>query len=266
MVVTLLCAVAIGCDSTDKMRAPISDTLNSVSARQWQLLGKRSIYFGPQSVGDNIMSGVRGLNASHPELQLNILSGASTSGTPAFYEFKIGKNGDTRSKNEAFLSTTDGELGPKPVLMFKYCYVDVTEKTDVEAVFREYQETLTALHARHPEAIVVHTTIPLTVAESQGRYYLNHLRGLPTVRALNSKRTRYNLLLREAFAGREPIFDLGRMESIHNNGREEIARHEGMPAFALAPEWSSDGGHLNLDGSKRAAEQLLITLASLTDR
>jgi hypothetical protein len=247
------------------MKTPSIGTLSLVSARQWQLLSKRSIYFGHQSVGDNIMSGIRTLNASHPQLQLNILSGITTSGTPAFYEFKIGKNGDTSSKDEAFLSATDVQLGPKPVLMFKYCYIDMTEKTDVETVFRKYQETVTALHARHPEAVVVHVTMPLTVAESRGRYYLNHLRGLPTVRALNSKRTRYNYLLREAFADKEPIFDLARIESIRADGRQELARHERAPAFALAPEWTSDGGHLNADGSRRAAERLLVTLASLIE-
>jgi hypothetical protein len=96
--------------------------------------------------------------------------------------------------------------------------------------------------------MVVHITMPLTVAESTGRYYLNHLRGLPTVRGLNAKRTRYNGLLREAFAGREPIFDLARIESIRADGRKELAIHEGAPAFALAPDWSSDGGHLNANG------------------
>ena len=149
--------------------------------------------------------------------------------------------------------------------MFKYCYVDVDEKTDAKALFSRYQQTVAALRAKHPEATVVHTTLPLESADSTLRYYLNTVRGLPTHRTVNVIRNQYNELLRAAYAGKEPIFDLAALESTHADGTRERVAVDGKPSYALAREWTSDGGHLNAAGRRRVAEHLLIALASLRD-
>jgi hypothetical protein len=136
MIVALLAFVAIGCGSNGEIKISKIGGLDSISPEQWRALRTRAIYFGHRSVGDNIIEGVRALLARHPEPRLNLESGSIISETPALHELRIGKNGDTDSKDAAFLSTTDGHLGPRPVLMFKYCYVDMTEKTDVDAFFQ----------------------------------------------------------------------------------------------------------------------------------
>ena len=79
------------------------------------------IYFGHQSVGSNILEAVRELMAEKPQIPLRIVSGASAVSAGVLNEFAIGENGDPDSKNAAFISATQGALGPeKPVLMFKY--------------------------------------------------------------------------------------------------------------------------------------------------
>jgi hypothetical protein len=53
------------------------------------------------------------------------------------------------------------------------------------------------------------------------------------------------------------------VESTRADGTREYATVNGKPVYALAPEWASDEGHLNAAGRRRAAEALLVTLASI---
>jgi lysophospholipase L1-like esterase len=237
--------------------------LSDVTSEQWSNLSQRTIYFGHQSVGANIIEGVRELAAEYPQIRLRIVSGESPSSGPVLSEFPIGNNGEPDSKNAAFLAATQRALGPKPTLMFKYCYVDVDENTDTKTLFNHYQQTVAALRVRHPEAVVVHITLPLVKESSLARYYLNRLRGLSTTRSENAKRNQYNEMLHTAFDGKEPIFDLAVLESTHADGGREYTTLAGRPVYALAPEWTTDGGHLNAMGRRRVAEQLLVILATL---
>lgn len=148
--------------------------------------------------------------------------------------------------------------------MLKYCFADVDEKMDAQALFHQYQQTVAALRASHPEAVVVHVTFPLTT-DAPLRNYLNALRGRPTRRTWNAIRTQYNELLRAAYAGKEPVFDVAAVESMHANGSLEFANVSGKRVYAMADEWTSDEGHLNAAGRRRVAEQLLITLTSLPE-
>ena len=60
-------------------------------------------------------------------------------------------------------------------------------------------------------AVFVHVTVPLTAAQSG----LKSLVKRPMGRAPDNVRLEeYNQLLRRTYAGREPIFDLARLESI----------------------------------------------------
>jgi hypothetical protein len=61
--------VAIGCGSNGKIKISRIGGLDSISPGQWQALRTRAIYFGHQSVGDNIIEGVRAFLARHPELK-----------------------------------------------------------------------------------------------------------------------------------------------------------------------------------------------------
>lgn len=262
-VVTLL-ATAVACtdgsQSTEK--GPMVD-LSQVTPEQWQALSQRTIYFGHQSVGGNIMDGIRDITAAKPELRLRVVSG-QTAAPGVLNEFPIGRNEDTDSKNAGFLAATQGTLGPKPVLMMKYCYVDVEPDTDTKRLFEGYQQTVSALRAKHPDATIVHVTMPLTTDSKIGNF-VNRIRGRPTRQTRNGVRAQYNELLRAAYAGKEPIFDLAAAESTRADGTREYATVDGKTVYALARDWASDDGHLNAAGRRRAAEEMLITLASLPE-
>ena len=234
--------------------------LGGISSEQWSALAQRTIYFGHQSVGGDIVQGIREILAQHPEIPFRFADNRNDS--RGLHEFLIGENGNPASKNSSFLVVTAGALAPRPVLMFKYCWVDVGNNTDVEAMFRAYRDTVTELHARHPDATVVHVTMPLTDVEPRLRYLIRRLRGSATKLDQNARRNRFNELLRSEFGGQEPVFDLAGLESTHVDGSPAYANYTGTRVYYLAPEWTTDGGHLNPAGRRRVAEQLLLYLAA----
>ena len=63
--------------------------------------------------------------------------------------------------------------------------------------------------------------------------------------------------------GKEPLFDLAMVESTYEDGSRYTFSANGHTYYALVPEYTKDGGHLNELGQKVAAEQLLIFLAGL---
>ena len=234
-----------------------------VAVEQWASLSRRTFYFGHQSVGVDIVEGVREICARRPEIPLRVVSGSSAASPGTLNEFRIGRNEDPDSKNSAMLEATDGALGPGPVVMFKYCYVDVDVKTDPAKLFEGYRQTISRIRSRHPDCTLVHLTVPLMAEPTLLRYVMNKVRGMATSREENAVRGEYNRLLRAAYAGNEPVFDLAALESTRADGTLEHGVIEGESVPALAPEWSADGGHLNAAGRWRVAEQFLATLASL---
>jgi hypothetical protein len=265
-VLAALAAVA-ACSSHAEHTQPDSATvLSRITPEQWQALSKRTIYFGHQSVGENIVEGIRELEAANPQIHINSVSGPkATNAAPALHEFFVGENSNPQSKNDAFLATVGGPLPAAPVLAFKYCYVDIDENTDANALFEHYRQTIDAVRAKHPDATIVHITMPLTT-DAPFRNWINTLRGRPNRVTWNGVRSRYNELLRSAYAGREPLFDLARLESTRSDGSEEYTIKDGHKVYALADEWTTDGGHLNAAASKLAAAHFLATLAALPDR
>ena len=237
--------------------------LKTVSAEQWKRLSERTVYFGHQSVGANIVEGIREIEAANPQIRLRVSSGERTAASGVLNEFYIGRNEDPDSKNDAFVTATRGAIGEQPVLMFKYCYVDVDEKTDPKKLFARYRETVEKLRAQQPNATILHVTLPLMTEPSLVRVAMNRVRGLATHREENAIRQQYNELLRATYGGKEPVFDLAAIESTRSDGTLEYGTMNGKAVPALAREWSTDGGHLNEAGRRRVAEQLLVTLATL---
>ena len=233
-----------------------------ITSEHLNALAGRTVYFGHQSVGANVLDGLRQVAAERAQFPMKIVSTDPVAAPGVLNEFGIGENGDPESKNAAFVKALERDLGPQPVLMFKYCFVDVDDRTDVPALFTRYQETVATLRKRHPHAAIVHVTMPLT-KDSVFRNLVNSIRGRPTRRDRNAVRAAYNELLRATYGGKEPIFDLAAVESTRADGNTEHAVVGRLKVYALASEWASDDGHLNEAGRKRAAEELLLTLASL---
>lgn len=225
-------------------------------------IARERIYFGHQSVGANLLEGVQELAAdARVEVRIQRAEHASQVPPATFGHTFVAENGQPLKKLESFRAA----LGSAPVdlALVKFCYVDIRADTDVKTLFARYRETLAELQKAHPRTTFVHVTLPLTTAQTGWKALAKRLLGrAPSGTVENVRREEYNRLLRAAYAGREPLFDLARVESTAPDGTAVRVAWDGAIAPALAPAYTDDGGHLNAEGRRRAARELIAVLAS----
>jgi hypothetical protein len=225
------------------------------------------IYFGHQSVGADIMRGVAEL-ARERRLDLDVREGgpdASGVGRRAFVHGPVGRNRDPRGKTDDFVRRIDAAApGAVTIAFHKYCYADVEHGTDLDGLLAHYHDAMAGLRARHPDVVFAHVTVPLQSARPTWRSRVKRMLGRAHGRlADNLARERFNRLLRERYAGHEPLFDLAAIEATRPDGTPERMGTEGRTAPALVPAYASDGSHLGPIGRRRVAEALLAFLAEL---
>jgi hypothetical protein len=245
-------------------------SINDVPGECWAKLAGMRIFFGHQSVGYNIMDGITDLANERDYIKLNVVQTVRPADfdRPILAHSQVGKNTDPVSKIESFRNIMAAGVGNKTdVAFFKFCYVDLTRDSDPQEIFDRYRTALEDLKGRYPGTKFLHVTAPVRSAPKGARknlkQCLKRLVGRPTVLDDNVVRERYNELLRNAYSGKEPIFDLALMETINPNGLRCYAVRQAAKVPVMAPEYTDDGGHLNDQGRKRIAEQLLIVLAAM---
>jgi hypothetical protein len=240
-------------------------SLSEVSDSQWAVLAGTKVFFGHQSVGFNILEGIKTVLAAHPKIGLKIVESEhpeTVEGGALVHAF-IGVNGMPGTKLAAFDAVMLKGIGPKGgIAMYKYCFLDITAATDVQSVFQTYRNNMTKLHAAHPDIKFVHLTTPLTVNGSGWRNRLKRMLGKPTAADFNARRNEYNTLLRAEYQSKEPLFDLAAFESTHADGSREFFARGQDTVYTLAPELTDDGAHLNANGREAAAIRFLVFLAT----
>ncbi len=249
------------------MRPSSSANDNPLTAQDLAHLANLRIFFGHQSVGDDIVQGLKDVMASDPRLKLNIVNSADPQSVagPAFIESHIGRNGDPPSKTQAFAAVVDRGMGREGgIAMFKYCYVDIDASTDIPRMFDNYRRGIDALKLKHPSLRIVHITVPLTTVEPGAKAWVKGILGRTTAREINRKRNEYNRLLVQTYGGTDPIFDLAEVESTHRDGSRSWFTFNNQKIFSLAPEFTVDGGHLNETGRRAAAQRLLRVLTEVS--
>ena len=212
------------------------------------------------------MKGLSEVLETHPEIRLTVVESKELGprGVPGFYHARVGKNGHPDQKTDEFVRIASRELAvPRSIGMVKMCYVDVTEDSDPRVLLDDYQRKIAALRAKNPGLTVVHFTMPLVTGESTLHYWKLKLRRYSTERDRNIIRNRYNELLRQAYGGREPIFDIAEIESTHADGSRSFLKRLGKVVYVMSREYTDDGGHLNEAARRLVAEQLLVFLAKL---
>lgn len=254
-------------DTTNKVTFP---SIKDVPAEAWQKLSQKKIYFGHQSVGNNILDGVRDIMKENPQIKLNIMetSDPKDFNAPVFAHSAVGKNMDPISKCDAFADYMAKGLGQKAdFAFFKFCYIDILKATDVNKVFIGYKDSIERARKSSPSATIIHITTPLRVVQTGPRVWIKRIIGRPIGGYDdNVKREQFNDLLRKEYSGKEPIFDLALIASILPDGSQVAFKKDGKVYPALAPAYTYDGGHLNEPGRKKVAEQFLIFLANLANK
>lgn len=258
-----ICLVAVTLACGEKKMAPSPRANESMlSDAQIQSLTTKTIFFGHRSVGENIVEGIGELMVSEPGLRLVASSDPAAESDSAFIHAELGENGDPQSKNQAFLNALRGFGQRHGIALFKYCYADVDSSTDVGQLFAGYRKTIAAAKAAHPALTLVHVTVPLTTSDSSLKAFLKSAMGRPTLRDANQKRNQFNRLLKQTYAA-DPIFDLAEAESTHSDGSRESFTQGGETIYSLAPEFTTDGGHLNQKGRVAVARKLLLLVSNL---
>jgi hypothetical protein len=257
-----LSAAFFGC--TEKQAEGLRINQKTELEGDLNVLANERIFFGHQSVGANIIEGLKEIAKENPADSLHVVHWENNAPLPSafFLEGLIGENYRPKSKSDDFVHIVD-ELGPNAltIALMKFCFLDVSHETDVDRVFDEYKTAVKALQQRHPSTTFVHVTVPLTTQPDILRRVYRFLRGRSIDHtADNQARERFNDRLRREFA-KEAIFDLAAIESTRPDGSREKWGPASGTCYALAKEYAGDEGHLNEYGRKTAAIALVRTLA-----
>lgn len=250
----------------EPMTVPGQRKFTDIREEQWARLAERRIFFGHQSVGYNIMDGVADIVAADPQMRLELRESRSAGAmrSAGFYHAAVGRNQFPDEKLRDFAAVAEGAFeGQEGIALVKLCYVDVSAGTDPQALFDAYRRAMADLATRRPWLTLVHVTMPLTTAHRSWRYWRSRMLGGSTDEDLNVIRNRYNDLLRATYGGKEPVFDLARLESTRPDGSRSFFLRGTDPVYTLAEQHTRDGGHLGVAARRVVAEQLLIVLAEL---
>ncbi len=132
------------------------------AARDW--LREQSIFFGHQSVGYDIVQGIREVISRRVGANLRIVEtrNADEIRGPMLAHARIGRNGDPLSKIEEFQALMKGGLEDKvDIALFEFCYVDVGIRSNPDAIFASYCQAMDRLKVRFPKVTFVHVTVPM---------------------------------------------------------------------------------------------------------
>ncbi|WP_375760365.1 hypothetical protein [Corallococcus exercitus] len=230
-------------------------------------LSQRRVFFGHQSVGGNILDGVRGLRPSPAPAIVEVKDASATIPQGSLAHALVGQNEQPETKLAHFEQLLDGGVAKQvDVALMKFCYIDFNTGTDAKALFEKYRVTLAGLKSRHPGVTFVHVTAPLTTVQRGAKAWFNELRGRPVFGVgENVSREAFNALMRQTYGGKEPLFDLAALESSQADGTRETYEVNGRAYPALVPAYSDDGAHLNAQGQARVASALVAFLAALPE-
>lgn len=238
--------------------AALGDALRRVS--------HRTVLFGHQSVGGNLVEGLRRVAASSGvELRVVQLSGPARVEPGALSHAYVDRNGDPRAKLASFERLLDATEGAPPeIAILKFCWADFDASTDAPKLFEAYERTLAGLERRYPRTRFVHVTAPLTTVQGGAKALAKRLLGrTPYGLVENARREEFNDLLRARYAGKAPLLDLARLEATGPDGSVTAVELDGRRVLALAPANTDDGGHLVPAAQDRAARALVELLAAL---
>jgi hypothetical protein len=260
-------ALLAACSARHDEQAQQETALNHAAIKaDLEVVAGARILLGHQSVGRDVLAGVASLaRDNNVPLRIEAIESLPPDAAPGLFHTHIGENGDPDSKCESFEQLLVNPQRPAyDIAMMKLCYVDLGGGLPHQAagLLERYGKVVAALKHARPDVQLVHITMPLRADPPGRKAKLQRMLTLATSEdADNELRNAYNEGLRKRFAD-EPLFDLAKVESTRPNGEHSAFTNNGQTIYTLAPEYSTDGGHLNAEGQRRAAAEFLRTTAS----
>ena len=268
IILTFFLFFLISCSGGEMSKETIKfPSIKDVPASAWEKLSQKKIYFGHQSVGFNIIDGIKDLMKENPQIKLNIVETADQSDFKLglFAHSRVGKNVDSKSKTDEFVEFINKGIGGKAdAAALKFCYVDIKSDTNTKNVYLDYSNSISQLKKKYPDMTIIHFTVPLTTTKTTWKTWIKKAMGKKTWEYDdNIKRNEYNEMLLKEYEGKELILDIAKIESTFPNGTRCSFTKDGKTYYSMVPEYTYDSCHLNELGRKKVAEQLLILLANL---
>ena len=227
-------------------------------------LNSMRVLFGHQSVGDNLLAGIRQLSQD-ANVQLNVaeVKSARGVGPNTFAHMYVAENTQPLKKLKSFEEALAGQGHQLDLAVLKFCYVDIHPKTDIAGLFGLYRDSVEKLRSTNPSMRIVHVTAPITTIQTGVKATLKRLVGrAPYGVQENMQREAYNALLRKHYSERDTVFDLAKVESTAPDGKTLTVNWNGVTVPALLPDFSDDGEHLNSAGQRHAARAFVASLAT----
>jgi hypothetical protein len=276
VVALVLFLLAGGC-STDKnssgeiMNSEIDALAKSLSEKSLDSFGQKRILFGHQSVGEDIINGLKELfKTQYKDRQLNITEFANSKpDSPGLYHFHVGKNRNPELKINHFKEVIlNGAGNDFDIIMMKLCYVDIVKNStdETDSLFDLYVASVQEIKEKFPQLKVIHCTVPLKTRDTfekgkkaEIKRFLMSLTGKRANDESNAKREYFNQKIRQKFAGADLVFDIAKIEALKSLKSSDMLSDNSnskSPLF-LQPGLSNDGGHLNELGQKWVAAHFL---------
>lgn len=239
-------------------------TASAATAGDLEEVMQKRVFFGHQSVGRNIISGVpelfKGDGADGPTV-VELTSDSDITpvrGGGTIMHAMVGQNRYPETKLDDFAKILRAGVGKQvDVAVLKFCYLDVDSNTDVPGLFDKYRSRMAQLAEEFPEVTFVYSTVPLRTEATDLKQWVREVIGRPND---NAARERYNQLVRAEFASTGRLFDIAAMQSTGPDGNRAARSHKGVVHYAMADVYASDPGHLNPTGSVRAASEFLAVI------
>ena len=130
--------------------------IKDVSSEKLENFSQKKIYFGHQSVGFNIIDGIKDVMKDHTQIKLNIVETANESDFKVglFAHSRVGKNVNPKSKTDEFVEFINKGIGGKAdAAALKFCYVDIRADTNTKNVFIDYSDSISQLIKKYPDNI-----------------------------------------------------------------------------------------------------------------
>ncbi len=196
------------------------------------------VLFGHQSVGVNILSGAAELG-----FRSRTVARAADLAAPGWGEAEIAENHHPVKKVASFDALVVGqELGSRAdVVGMKLCWVDFYEPEKTIGLTEVYSAEVDRIRAKYPKLSIFHVTPPLATKEPKE----------------NADRVAFGKWLLTTYGTRDVVLDLQAVESTAPDGR--ACSVGGVPALCAA--YAEDDGHLNREGSVRAAKAFIVAIA-----
>ncbi len=246
------------------------NTLQKVSDDTWKKLSKAKIFFGHKSVGDGLVMGIKErINSSGVDKSLKIIESNSAeydSGVFLVHSY-VGKNSNPKSKMQDYQTILESGMADRiDYSILKFCWADILPNTDDRMVFNEYVLLNEKLKSAYPDLKIIHFTVPLTSNHKGYKAFTKRIKDLIKIVIGrvnyydNSNRNRFNEMLRSRYSGKEPLFDIAKIENGYRTGKAALPSN-----YSLSTEYTDDGGHLNQKGREIVAQEFLIFMEELIE-